>query len=218
MFCRFLVLQRICEADVSASVEAPRAWNRLPNVLSPENTRRLLDEPDPQRDANALRDRAMMTTLYASGMRASELTSLKRRDVNESLGVMRVIGKGSKERIVPAAKLATEAIRTYLPHRLPDGFDGENPDELFLSRRGKPLGRGEVYRVVRKYAQRAGLHGKVGAHTLRHCFATHLLAGGADLRSVQEMLGHSDIATTQIYTHVDAERLKSIHRKFHPRG
>jgi integrase/recombinase XerD len=218
MFCRFLVLQRVLDADVSESVEAPRTWNRLPNVLSPEDTQRLLNEPDPDRDATAHRDRAMMTTLYASGMRASELVSLKKRDVNDSLGVMRVIGKGSKERIVPAAKQSVEAIREYLPRRLPEGFAGDEPEQLFLSQRGRPIRRGEVYRVVRKYARRAGLRGKVGAHTLRHCFATHLLAGGADLRSVQEMLGHSDIATTQIYTHVDADRLKAIHRKFHPRA
>jgi integrase/recombinase XerD len=131
---------------------------------------------------------------------------------------MRVTGKGNKERIVPAARQAAEAVRAYLPHRLPEGFTGEDPDQLFLSSRAAPLNRREVYRVVRKYAKRAGLRGNVGAHTLRHCFATHLLAGGADLRSVQEMLGHSDIATTQIYTHVDADRLKAIHRRFHPRA
>ncbi|MFP4053142.1 MAG: tyrosine recombinase [Phycisphaerae bacterium] len=218
MFCRFLVLQQVLTTDVSACLEAPRKWNRLPAVLGSDDARKLLAEPREDLDPLAARDRAILTVLYATGMRASELAGLKTTDVNESLGVIRVLGKGNKERIVPIAAAALQTIRDYLPCRLPNGKADADPRQLFLSRTGKPISREDIYRTVRKYARRAGLRGKVGAHTLRHCFATHLLSGGADLRSVQEMLGHADISTTQIYTHVDADRLKAIHRKFHPRG
>jgi integrase/recombinase XerD len=159
----------------------------------------------------------MLELLYATGMRASELASLKVSNLNLNVGYLRCIGKGNKERIIPVGKAAAAAVKNYLSElrfRLAGKYSG---DFLLLSRTGRPMGRIEIWRLVRKYAVRAGMPRNLTVHTLRHCFATHLLAGGADLRSVQEMLGHADIATTQIYTHVDQQRLREIHRKYHPR-
>ena len=220
MFCRYLVVNRVLARDVSAVVVPPKKWRRLPSVLNDEHVTRILSAPCDEQDANALRDRAILTLLYATGMRASELAGLCLRDVNFNLGIVRVMGKGSKERIVPAAEAALEAVRQYIQtDRASDSPTAADPaGRLFLSRTGKPMAREDVYRTVRKYVRRAAVRGKVTPHTLRHAFATHLLAHGANLRSVQEMLGHADISTTQIYTHVDAERLKSVHRQFHPRG
>ncbi len=219
MFCRYLVIQNVLRRDISETVIAPKAWKRLPAVLDDSTVRTLIDEPDPGRDRHAVRDRAILAMLYAAGMRASELVGLRREAVHESLGVLRVLGKGSKERVVPIAREALEALRAYLlSERRPAPVDDGTPEPAFLSRTGRALSREDVWRIVRKYARRCGVYGKVGAHTLRHSFATQLLTGGADLRSVQEMLGHADIATTQIYTHVDASRLRSVHKKFHPRG
>jgi integrase/recombinase XerD len=186
-------------------------------VLGDEHVRRILSAPSDEQDAHALRDRAILTLLYATGMRASELAGLGVRDVNFNLGIVRVMGKGGKERIVPAAEAALEAVREYIQADRA-AATADTAGRLLLSRTGKPLAREDVYRTVRKYVRRAAVRGKVTPHTLRHAFATHLLAHGANLRSVQEMLGHADISTTQIYTHVDAERLKSVHRQFHPRG
>jgi integrase/recombinase XerD len=218
MFCRYLVLQRVLARDVSAVVDSPKKWNRLPTVLGDDHVQERLSAPDDQQDVHACRDRAILTLLYATGMRAGELAGLHLRDVNFRLGVVRVLGKGNRERIVPVADAALDAIREYA-----DGYRlvlVRDPGEsaLFLSRTGRPLTREDVYRIVRKYVRRAALRGHVTPHTLRHAFATQLLARGADLRSVQEMLGHADIATTQVYTHVDAARLKAIHKRFHPRG
>ena len=217
MFCRYLVLHQVCPRDVSASIGSPKLWHRLPTVLDPHTVAELLCAPQAERDAHALRDRAMLALLYAAGLRAGEVTSIRPADVNVRLGVVRVFGKGGKERIVPVAEEALAAVGAYLEGARPAG--GANGDlPLLLSRSGRPLRREDVFRVVRKYVRRAALGGRISPHTLRHCFATHLLSGGADLRSVQEMLGHADIATTQIYTHVDADRLKAIHKKYHPRG
>jgi integrase/recombinase XerD len=216
-FCRYLVVNRALARDVSAVVVPPKKWRRLPAVLGDEHVRRILSAPSDEQDAHALRDRAILTLLYATGMRASELAGLGVRDVNFNLGIVRVMGKGGKERIVPAAEAALEAVRQYVQTDRATPTAG-TAGRLFLSRTGKPLAREDVYRTVRKYVRRAAVRGKVTPHTLRHAFATHLLAHGANLRSVQEMLGHADISTTQIYTHVDAERLKSVHRQFHPRG
>ena len=216
-FCRYLVVNRALARDVSAVVVPPKKWRRLPAVLGDEHVRRILSAPSDEQDAHALRDRAILTLLYATGMRASELAGLGVRDVNFNLGIVRVMGKGGKERIVPAAQAALDAVRQYIQtDRAAAAADATG--RLLLSRTGKPLAREDVYRTVRKYVRRAAVRGKVTPHTLRHAFATHLLAHGANLRSVQEMLGHADISTTQIYTHVDAERLKSVHRQFHPRG
>ena len=216
-FCRYLVVNRALARDVSAVVVPPKKWRRLPAVLGDEHVRRILSAPSDEQDAHALRDRAILTLLYATGMRASELAGLGVRDVNFNLGIVRVMGKGNKERIVPAAQAALEAVRQYIQTDRASAT-ADATGRLLLSRTGKPLAREDVYRTVRKYVRRAAVRGKVTPHTLRHAFATHLLAHGANLRSVQEMLGHADISTTQIYTHVDAERLKSVHRQFHPRG
>ena len=230
-FCRYLVVNRALARDVSAVVVPPKKWRRLPAVLGDEHVRRILSAPSDEQDAHALRDRAILTLLYATGMRASELAGLGVRDVNFNLGIVRVMGKGGKERIVPAAQAALDAVRQYIQTDRAAATAGraagatdrpaaaaDATGRLLLSRTGKPLAREDVYRTVRKYVRRAAVRGKVTPHTLRHAFATHLLAHGANLRSVQEMLGHADISTTQIYTHVDAERLKSVHRQFHPRG
>ena len=217
MFCRYLVVNRVLARDVSAVVAPPKKWRRLPAVLNDEHVRRILSAPSDEQDTHSLRDRAILTLLYATGIRASELAGLCVRDVNFNLGIVRVMGKGSKERIVPVAEAALDAVRQYIQTDRATAT-ADTTGRLLLSRTGKPLAREDVYRTVRKYVRRAAVRGKVTPHTLRHAFATHLLAHGANLRSVQEMLGHADISTTQIYTHVDAERLKSVHRQFHPRG
>jgi integrase/recombinase XerD len=218
MFCRFLVVQGVLPRDPAESIDSPKKWSRLPAVLDDQAVRRLLDAPDADQDPHALRDRAILHLLYATGMRASELIGLACDDLNANLGVVRVLGKGSKERIVPVAQEAVEIVAEYARNDRPLLENGEPVGALFLSRTGRPLLREDIFRIVRKYMRRTSQQGRVTPHTLRHSFATHLLQRGADLRSVQEMLGHADIATTQIYTHVDAARLKAIHKKFHPRG
>jgi len=218
MFCRYLVLQRVLPRDVSAVVDSPKKWHRLPTTLQDDHVARLLAGPDDDQDVHARRDRAILTVLYATGVRASELAGLKLRDVNFHLGVLRVLGKGAKERIVPVAERALETVRDYMDRERLGVMREPAAECLFLSRTGRPLAREDIYRIVRKYVRRQALRGNVTPHTLRHAFATHLLAHGADLRSVQEMLGHADISSTQIYTHVDASRLKAIHKKYHPRA
>jgi integrase/recombinase XerD len=218
MFCRYLMLQNVLKSDPASLVDMPKRWRTLPAVMDDPAVRRLLDAPNPEMDVFYLRDRALLMLLYATGLRASEAAGLKVGDVNFHLGIVRVMGKGSKERVVPAAGSALNVVREYIRQARPAVL--KNPDErtLLLSRNGRPLGREDIFRLVRKYVLRSGVRADATPHTLRHCFATQLLARGADLRSVQEMLGHSDIATTQIYTHVDADRIKSIHKRFHPRG
>ncbi len=218
MFCRYLVLQNICSRDASEAILSPKTWNRLPTVLAPERVDLLLAAPNPDLDTFWLRDRALLTLLYAAGLRATEATTLTVDGVNFRMGVLRVLGKGSKERIIPIAAAALDVVRPYLNTQRPALLGDRRGSQLLLSRNGRPLSRGDVYRIVRKYAARAGVGRRVSPHTLRHSFATALLHGGADLRSVQEMLGHADIATTQVYTHVDPSRLRAIHKRFHPRG
>ena len=164
-----------------------------------------------------LRDRAILEVLYASGLRASELCDLKLRDVNIAVGVVRVLGKGSKERIVPVGKPAMTAIEKYLLDCRAK-LAKKHEEQLFLSRTGKPMERIGLWMLVEKYGRKSGLLRHISPHTLRHCFATHLIGGGADLRIVQELLGHSDVGTTQIYTHVDQDRLRAVHKKYHPRA
>jgi integrase/recombinase XerD len=217
MFYRFLRLEERTTTATVDLLSSPALWERIPHVLSPENVNKLLDAPQPL-DRMYLRDKALLETLYATGSRASEVVSLKVADVYLDSGFCKCFGKGSKQRIVPLGKFAVAALRAYLDEqRLKLVADADSP-YVFVSRAGKPLAREMLWVLVRKYARRAGLTTKVSPHTLRHSFATHLLAGGADLRTVQELLGHASIRTTQIYTHVDRERLKTIHRKFHPRG
>jgi integrase/recombinase XerD len=216
MFLRFGRLNGLVEDDFTGILDGPKLWQKLPVVCSKKQVVDLLEAPSPK-EKYYLRDRAMLELLYATGVRASELAGLKVSDVNLDVGYLRCIGKGSRERVIPLGKVAAAATVDYLEDmrtKLVKPFSG---DYLLLSRTGRPMSRIEIWRLIKKYAVRAGMPRNLTVHTLRHCFATHLLAGGADLRSVQEMLGHVDISTTQIYTHVDNERLREIHRKYHPR-
>jgi integrase/recombinase XerD len=214
-FLRFLASIGQDRAHVLQQLERPKPERPLPKVLSRAQVNQLIAAPNPK-SALFSRDVAILELLYASGLRASELCELKLRDVNLDVGCVRVLGKGSKERIVPLGRAAGEAISRYVREDRPR-FDGQNGERLFLSRTGKPMERIGLWMLVEKYGRRSGLLKSVSPHTLRHCFASHLLGGGADLRVVQELLGHSDINTTQIYTHVDHTRLKAVHEKFHPR-
>jgi len=216
MFLRFGKLTGLIEDDFSSLLESPKVWQKLPCVCSKQQVLELLNAPCPD-EPFYLRDKAMLELLYATGVRASEIAGLKTSDLNLNIGYLRCLGKGSRERVVPMGKVAIAAIEEYLTNLRPRLVKPFSGDFLLLSRTGRPMSRIEIWRLVKKYAIRAGMPRNLTVHTLRHCFATHLLAGGADLRSLQEMLGHVDIATTQIYTHVDQERLRKIHRKYHPR-
>jgi integrase/recombinase XerD len=197
-------------------LERPKPERSLPKVLSRGQVNQLIDSPDPKSPFWA-RDVAILELLYASGLRASELCQLKMTDLNLQVGVVRVLGKGSKERLVPVGKAAIDAIKRYVAECRPK-LNRRNEERMFLSRTGRPLDRIALWMLVEKHGRACGLLKDVSPHTLRHCFATHLIGGGADLRVVQELLGHSDIGTTQVYTHVDDTRLKAVHRKYHPRG
>ena len=231
VFFRWLESTGLIGENPSGDLDRPTQWKRLPGVLSPRQMRQLVESPRAAHDdevKNApplhLRDRAMLELMYACGLRASEVADLRVGDLHPTLGVVTVTGKGNKQRLVPVGGPAREAVRAYLEKcrpRLASGTEKKaRPDasegRLLLSRSGKPLERVAVWQLVKKNAARAGL-GPVHPHMLRHSFATHLLSGGADLRVVQELLGHSDIATTQIYTHVDSTRFREIQKKFHPR-
>jgi integrase/recombinase XerD len=215
MFHRFLVVEGHAKANPTAVIESPRMPGALPDVLSGDEVERLLQTACGN-DRLDLRDRAMLELLYATGLRVSELVNLKITDVNLMAGYLTTTGKGSKERFVPVGDAAREAVRNYLEsERLRPGKENRF---LFLSRLGQPMTRQAFWNIVKKRALQAGIRKEISPHTLRHSFATHLLANGADLRSVQMMLGHADLSTTQIYTHVSDERLKNIHREIHPRG
>lgn len=216
MFLRFAKLSGQIEDDGATVLDTPKTWQRLPTVCSKQQVARLLDAPSPD-EPFYFRDKAILELLYATGVRASEVAGLKTTDLNSDVGYLRCLGKGRKERVIPVGRLAIEATRDYLLHLRPRLARPRSGSCLFLSRTGRPLTRIEIWRLVKRYARRAGMPRNLTVHTLRHCFATHLLGGGADLRSVQEMLGHVDVGTTQIYTHVDNERLRQIHKRFHPR-
>lgn len=216
MFLRFAKLTGLLEDDFATILEGPKIWQRLPAVCSKQQVVDLLNAPSPK-EPFCLRDKAILELLYATGVRASELAGLKTTDLNLDIGYLRCLGKGGRERVIPIGKAAIAATREYLARQRPRLTKPFSGDLLLLSRTGRPMSRIEIWRLVKKYAIRAGMPRNLTVHTLRHCFATHLLTGGADLRSVQEMLGHVDIATTQIYTHVDHERLRNIHKKYHPR-
>ncbi len=216
VFCRFLEARQLVAQDPAELMTQPSTWRTVPGVLSVTQMKRLLVTPA-EGERLWLRDRAMLELLYAGGLRASEIAGLTVDQVLADLGVVRVIGKGNKERIVPIGKPALAAIAQYQTELRPRQVKEKSPKHrLFLSSRGKGITRIIVWQVVVKHARRAGLS-QVHPHTLRHSFATHLLTGGADLRVVQELLGHSNIATTQIYTHVDRSRLKQVINQFHPR-
>ncbi|RME37562.1 MAG: site-specific tyrosine recombinase XerD [Planctomycetota bacterium] len=216
VFLRFLHAEGILKRDLASLIESPRRWRNLPKTIRPVEVDRLLSAPD-VRDEFYLRDRALLELLYATGMRVSEVASLTLDRINLKLGYVRCFGKGRKERIIPLGKAAIGAVDDYLRYQRPRLQRRPDIQALFLSRTGRSLDRTSIWRLVQKYATIAGLGPGVSPHTLRHCFATHMLAGGADLRIVQELLGHADVTTTQLYTHVDETRLKHIHRKFHPR-
>ncbi len=217
MFYRYLALEGIVQRNVIAALDSPRLWRRIPAVLSPAEVDKLLAEPDTTKPLG-LRDRAILEVLYATGVRASEVASLDVDSIHYDYGYLRCVGKGSKERVVPVGRAAVELARRYANEVRPRLLKGRSSAALFLSTRGTRISRITIWRLVTRYAALAGIRKKASPHTLRHSFATHLLAGGADLRSVQEMLGHASIMTTQVYTHVDRERLKDVHRRYHPRG
>ncbi|HEV2949548.1 MAG TPA: site-specific tyrosine recombinase XerD [Gemmataceae bacterium] len=218
MFYRFLRLEERASENTVDLLSSPTLWERIPQVLSPEAVEKLIAAPLAI-DRFFLRDKALLETLYATGGRASEVVGLKLADVYLDSSFCKCMGKGSKQRLVPLGRPAIESLRDYLTQSRPK-LTRANPDApwVFVSRGGRALTRIMLWTLVKKYARRAGLNGKISPHTLRHSFATHLLAGGADLRTVQELLGHANIRTTQHYTHVDRERLKALHQQFHPRG
>ncbi|HEV3260491.1 MAG TPA: site-specific tyrosine recombinase XerD [Gemmataceae bacterium] len=218
MFYRFLRLEERTDQNTVELLSSPALWERIPQVLSPEAVEKLLAAPQAT-ERFFLRDRALLETLYATGSRASEVVGLKLEDLYLDSGFCKCLGKGNKQRVVPLGRPAIEALRGYLGDLRPQ-LARAAPDApwVFVSRGGRVLTREMLWMLVKKYARRAGLNAKVSPHTLRHSFATHLLAGGADLRTVQELLGHANIRTTQHYTHVDRDRLRAIHRQFHPRG
>jgi integrase/recombinase XerD len=218
-YFRFLMADGAVTRDPSERLETPKRWRTLPEVLTVAEIERLLASPTFD-DPLVFRDRAMLELAYGAGLRVSEWISLGTRDVLFEDKLVRVFGKGSKERLVPIGRSAIAAVATYvreLRPRLEQAGKG-GKGVLFLNARGEPLSRMGAWKILRRYVQRAGIEKSVSPHTLRHSFATHLLEGGADLRAVQEMLGHADISTTQIYTHVDREYLRKVHRQYHPRA
>lgn len=218
MFYRYLRLEDRVQKNAVELLSSPALWERIPQVLSPESVDKLLMAPRSD-ERFYLRDRALLETLYATGSRASEVVSLQLADMYLDSGFCKCFGKGNKQRVIPLGAKAIATLQTYLANLRPQ-LVRPNPDApwVFVSRGGRALTREMLWVLVKKYVRRTGLNTKVSPHTLRHSFATHLLSGGADLRTVQELLGHANIRTTQHYTHVDRDRLKAIHQQFHPRG
>jgi len=235
MFYRFLVRERILKTDPTSLIDSPKLWKKIPDALSFKEVEELLSQPN-LRQIQGIRDRAILETLYATGMRVSEAVNLKTDNVNLDIGFLRCIGKGNKERVIPLGKKAIISIKKYLEESRPkflnpvrntkaakeigeisNGAGKKESEFLFISRLGKKISRQSFWKLIKRYAKEAGVKKPIRPHILRHSFATHLLERGADLRSVQEMLGHANIATTQIYTHINKDRLKTIHKTFHPR-
>jgi len=216
-FHKNLLTDGLADDDPTATIESPGGWKRLPKTLNSDEVVTLLNQPDPA-TLLGLRDKAMLELLYATGLRVSELIGLSLRDVNLERGFLVVIGKGSKERVVPLGEIAATHVQAYLDRSRPLLMKGRDSDALFVTSRKRAMTRQMFWERIRTYVRKAGINRNVSPHTLRHSFATHLLDNGADLRAVQAMLGHADISTTQIYTHVSRERLRQIHEKYHPRG
>lgn len=216
-YYRFLVGEGRATRDPSERLESPRQWRRLPAVLTVAEVERLLGAPNTD-EPLAIRDRALLEFGYATGARVSELVGLALQDVRYEDGVARIFGKGSKERVVPVGRRALGAVALYVREIRPRFDKGKGRGIVFLNARGTPLSRVGAWGIIKRAALLAGLTKRVTPHTLRHTFATHLLEGGADLRAVQEMLGHADLGTTQIYTHVDRAYLRTVHKTYHPRG
>jgi integrase/recombinase XerD len=217
IFFRFLLAKKFVERDPTETLSLPRIERYLPDTLNEMQIEKLLDSIDTTAPLS-LRNRAMVELLYASGLRISELAGARLENFSAEEGTLRVIGKGNKTRIVPVGRKACEALAYYLSSERPKLVSRRSASEIFLSARGMKLTTVRIWQIVKKIAARSGLEANVYPHLLRHSFATHLLGNGADLRIIQEMLGHADISTTQVYTHVDQQRLKAVHRKFHPRA
>ncbi|MBI5050160.1 MAG: site-specific tyrosine recombinase XerD [Nitrospirae bacterium] len=212
--CKFMLLEGVIDEDPIENLSTPKGWKRLPKVLGKEEVLSFIEKPDGEK--LSLRNRAILEMLYSSGLRASEIINLKIDDINFQAGFITVMGKGSKERLVPVNEPAMQTVKQYIQELRPLIVRKKTIPNLFVAKGGKPMTRQRLWQIIKTYAK--GLSVNVSPHTLRHCFATHLLEGGADLRTLQKMLGHSDISTTQIYTKVTPERLKKIHREYHPRG
>jgi len=220
-FHEFVVVEKLADANPAELVELPKKAKKLPEVLTAIEVEQIIDSVDRTLSVGA-RDAAIVETLYASGMRVSELTDLEVDDLYFEIGFIKVIGKGNKERLVPMGELAQKAVEHYVENARNDFLNTKKPEKsknrVFINQRGGPLSRMSIWNIVNKYAEKAGIKKNVYPHIFRHSFATHLLEGGADLRAVQEMLGHSSIITTEIYTHVDRSLLHQIHKEFHPRA
>lgn len=216
-FYKYLLREKIIKENPLAHIELAKVWMKLPDTISKEEMKTILAQPGTQNIA-AIRNAAMLELLYATGIRVSELINLTMNSINWQVGFLVVMGKGSKERIVPIGKIAYDSTRRYIEEARPKLIQKKSTDVLFLNRFGRKFTRQGFWKIVVGYAKQAGLQKKVYPHTFRHSFASHLLEGGADLRTVQVMLGHSDISTTQIYTHVTRDRLREVHQKYHPRG
>ncbi|MGH7606680.1 MAG: site-specific tyrosine recombinase XerD [Gemmatimonadales bacterium] len=216
-YFKFLVGEGLVARDPSERLESPKRWRSLPTVLTVAEIDRLLAAPNTD-EPLAIRDRALLEFAYATGVRVSELVALKLQDILFPDGIARVFGKGAKQRLVPVGRRALGAVALYAREIRPTLDRGKSRGVLFLNKRGTPLSRVGVWGVIKATARRAGLAKRVSPHTLRHSFATHLLEGGADLRAVQEMLGHADLATTQLYTQVDRDYLRTVHKSYHPRA
>jgi integrase/recombinase XerD len=216
-FYNYLLQESVLEESPLAHIELAKVWMRLPDTVSQEEMNRILSGPEVS-TPSGLRDRAMLELLYATGLRVTELIGLSMNSINWQVGFLVVMGKGGKERVVPVGKTAYDFVRRYVDEARPKFVRSKTTEVLFLNRFGRAFTRQGLWKIIVGYAQKAGLQKNVHPHTFRHSFASHLLEGGADLRAVQVMLGHSDISTTQIYTHVTRERLKEVHRKYHPRG
>ncbi len=217
-FYQFLVRERMLDKDPSINMETPKQEKRLPKVMSMGEVEQLLDAPQLS-TIGGMRDKAMLEVLYACGIRVSELISLNTSDIHLGLGYIRCIGKGSKERIIPLGRIAAQTLDQYIQYARPKLLKGSRADEaLFVGHLGTRMTRQGFWKIIKKHAAQAGIHKEITPHTLRHSFATHLLENGADLRAVQEMLGHADISTTQIYTHVTNRRMKEVYNQAHPRA
>lgn len=215
-FHKFLLMENLSKTDPASPVESPKLWRKLPVVLDQSEMEKLLKQPDTT-SFLGIRNRAILEFLYATGVRISELLNLKKSNLLFEVGFIRVWGKGEKERVIPVGEVAIEWVEKYLKESRPRLKSPGSSDLVFLNVRGGRLSRMGVWKIIKKYVNLAGIKKNVSPHTLRHSFATHLLEGGADLRAVQEMLGHADISTTQIYTHLDREYLKEVLKEFHPR-
>ena len=217
VFHRFLLRERFIKKDPTSVIESPKLWKKVPDVLSLDEVEKMIDAPD-EDEPRGLRDKAALELMYATGMRVSELVNLKMDGLNLELGIVKCMGKGKKERIVPVGSKAIGLLRRYLDTARPSLLKAKRSQHIFITQQGKAMSRISFWKLIKKYTKQCGISKTITPHTLRHSFATHLLKGGADLREVQELLGHEDITTTQIYTHVGKEDLHKAHSSFHPRG